>query len=64
LSICPLGIHSQLCFSSLVAFRPADCPGEHNHPGRGSADGLQLFSTGVGGAAGRRPRDLPRDRGG
>jgi chromosome segregation ATPase len=50
-----LGIRSQLCFTSFVAFRPADCPGEHDHPGRGSADGLQLLSTGVGRAAGRRP---------
>jgi hypothetical protein len=33
LLICPFGVHSQLCFSSLVAFRPADCPGEHDHPG-------------------------------
>jgi hypothetical protein len=31
-----------------VAFRPADFPGEHDHPSRGSADGLQLLSAGVG----------------
>jgi hypothetical protein len=59
-----LGIRSQLCFSSFVAFRPADCLREHDRPGQGSAYGLQLLSTRVGGAAGRRPRDLPRDRGG
>jgi chromosome segregation ATPase len=32
LSICPLGIRSQHCFSLFVAFRPADRLGEH-HPG-------------------------------
>jgi hypothetical protein len=51
-------------FSLFVAFRPADRPGEQDYPGRGGADGLQLLSTGVGGVAGRRPRDLLRDRGG
>jgi hypothetical protein len=35
-------------------FRPADRPGEYDHPGRGCADGLQLLATGVGGVAGRR----------
>jgi hypothetical protein len=39
-------------FSLFVVFRPAECPGEHDHPGRGRADGLQLLSTGVRGAAG------------
>jgi hypothetical protein len=45
LSICLLGIRSQLCFSLFVAFRPADRPGEHDHPGQGRADGPQLLST-------------------
>jgi hypothetical protein len=46
--------------SLFVSFRPADSPGEHDHAGRGSADGLQLLSARVGGVAGRCPRDLPR----
>jgi chromosome segregation ATPase len=56
-----LGFVPNFVPSSFVAFRLADRPGEHDYPGRGGADGLQLLSTGVGGATGRRPRDLPRD---
>jgi hypothetical protein len=41
--------------SLLLVFRPADRPGEHDHSGRGCADGLQLLATGVGGVAGCRP---------
>jgi hypothetical protein len=48
-------------FPSLV-FRPADRPGEYDHPGRGCADGLQLLAIGVGGVVGRRPRGLPGGR--
>jgi hypothetical protein len=33
LSICLLGIRSQLCFSLFVAFKPADRLGEHDYPG-------------------------------
>jgi hypothetical protein len=46
-----------------VASRPADRAGVRDHPGRDAAGGLQLLSTRVGGAAGRRPRDLPGGRG-
>jgi hypothetical protein len=42
-----------------LVFRPADRHGEYDHPDRGCADGLQLLSTGVGGAMGCRPRGLP-----
>jgi hypothetical protein len=59
-----LGFAPNFVPSSFVAFRLADRPGEHDYPGRGGVDGLQLLSIGVGGTAGRRPRDLPRDRGG
>jgi hypothetical protein len=65
LSICfslvdlPFGDPLPTLFFSFVVFRPADRPRTHDHPGRGCADGLQLLSTGVGGVAGRRPRDLP-----
>jgi hypothetical protein len=38
-----------------MAFRPAGRLGELDNPGPGRADGLQLLTTGVGGAAGRRP---------
>jgi hypothetical protein len=38
-----------------VAFRPAGRLGELDNSGLGCADGLQLLSIGVGGAAGRRP---------
>jgi chromosome segregation ATPase len=56
----PLLIFCLLC----VAFRPAGRLGELDDPGSGCADGLQLLATGVGGAAGRRPRGLPGGRGG
>jgi hypothetical protein len=46
-----------------VAFRPAGRLGELDNPGSGCVDGLQLLATGVGGAAGRCPRGLPRGRG-
>jgi hypothetical protein len=49
--------------SLFMAFRPADCSGARDHPGRDCERGLQLLGTGVGGAAGRRPRDLPGGRG-
>jgi hypothetical protein len=52
------GIRSQLLFSFMV-FRLADRPGELDDPGSGCPDGLQLLSTGVGGAAGHRPRGMP-----
>jgi hypothetical protein len=55
----PFGNPLPTSFSLFVAFRPANRPGEHDHPGRGCADDLQLLSIGVGGVAGRRPRDLP-----
>jgi hypothetical protein len=42
-----------------LVFRPANCPGEYDHPGRGCADGLQLLTTGVGEVASCRPRGLP-----
>jgi hypothetical protein len=49
-----------LTFVSLsLVFRPANRPGEYDHPGRGCVDGLQLLATGVGGVAGCRSRGLP-----
>jgi hypothetical protein len=42
-----------------LVFKPADLPGEYDHPGRHCADGVQLLATGVGGVAGCRPRGLP-----
>jgi hypothetical protein len=50
-------------FFLFVASRPTDRAGARNHPGRDTADGLQLLSTRVGGAAGRHSRDLPGGRG-
>jgi hypothetical protein len=52
------GVRSQLLFF-VFAFRLADRPGELDDLGSGCSDGLQLLSTGVGGAAGRRPRGMP-----
>jgi hypothetical protein len=46
LSICLLRIRSQLSFSLFVAFRPADCPGEHDHPGRGEVGNMSWRSCG------------------
>jgi predicted transcriptional regulator len=57
-----LGSAPNFCFS-FVIFRLADRPGELDDPGSGYPDGLQLLSTGVGGAAGRRPRGVPGGRG-
>jgi hypothetical protein len=51
------GVRSQLLFF-VFAFRLADRPGELDDLGSGCSDGLQLLSTGVGGAAGRRPRGM------
>jgi hypothetical protein len=45
-----LGFAPSFVSSLFVAFRPADRLGEHDYPGRGGADGLQLLSAGVGGA--------------
>jgi hypothetical protein len=52
-----------LVFLSVV-FRPAERSGELDDPGRVPPDGLQLIATGVGGAAGRRPRGVLGGRGG
>jgi hypothetical protein len=53
------GSAPDFCFFLPLVFRPADRPGEHDHSGRGCADGLQLLTTGVGGVAGCCPRGLP-----
>jgi hypothetical protein len=45
--------------SLFMAFRTAGRLGEFNNPGPSRVDSLQLLTTGVGGVAGRRPRDLP-----
>jgi hypothetical protein len=41
-----------------LVFRPADRPGEYDHPGRGCAEDLQLLATGVEGVADCCPRGL------
>jgi hypothetical protein len=49
---------------SFAVFRHAERSGELDDPGRVPPDGLQLLAIGVGGAAGHRPRGVPRGRGG
>ena len=47
-----------------MGFRPTERSWELDDPGRVPPDGLQLLTTGAGGAAGRRPRGVPGGRGG
>jgi hypothetical protein len=63
LSICSFWDPLPTLFLFVRGFQACGPPWEHDYPGQGGADGLQP-STGVGGTAGCRPRDLPRDRGG
>jgi hypothetical protein len=52
------GIRSQLSLRVSI-FRSANGPRDINDSGAGHLDGLQLFPTGAGRVAGRRPRGVP-----